>query len=83
MIWTIVGLSAAALTTFSFIPQVIKIARTKSAKDVSLATILQLALGVSLWLVYGIARRDLIIILANAVTLIILIILLEHYRRYR
>jgi len=83
MIWTIVGLSAAALTTFSFIPQVIKTAKMKSAKDISLATILQMSLGVALWLVYGVARRDPIIILANGVTLIILIIFLAYYWRYR
>ncbi len=83
MIWTIIGLSAAALTTFSFVPQVIKTAKMKSAKDISLVTILQMSLGVTLWLVYGFARRDPIIILANGVTLIILIIFLAYYWRYR
>lgn len=82
MLWTIIGASAAILTMFSFVPQIIKISRTKSAKDISLATILQLALGVSLWIAYGIYRRDPIIITANAVTLTSMAIIVLLYCRY-
>jgi MtN3 and saliva related transmembrane protein len=82
MIWTIVGLSAATLTMFAFIPQIIKVVKTKSAKDVSLITLLQLSLGVSLWIVYGMHLKDFIIILANGVTLSTLIVLLILYCNY-
>lgn len=82
MLWTIIGVSAAILTMFSFIPQIIKVFKNKSAKDVSVTTLLQLSLGVSLWIAYGIHLRDKIIILANGVTLISLIILLYLYYRY-
>lgn len=82
MIWTIVGLSAATLTMFAFIPQVIKIIKTKSARDVSLITVLQLMLGVSLWILYGVHLRDPIIILANSVTLSTLTMLLFLYVNY-
>jgi MtN3 and saliva related transmembrane protein len=82
MILNIIGFSAATLTMLSFIPQVIKVAKTKSARDVSLITLLQLSLGVSLWVVYGVLRRDLIIILANVVTLSILLVMLFFYFRY-
>jgi len=54
MFWATIGLSAATLTMFAFIPQVIKVFRNKSAKDVSLMTLLQLSFGVSLWIAYGI-----------------------------
>jgi len=82
MFWTIIGSSAAVLTMFSFIPQIIKTMKTKSAKDVSLVTLFQLSLGVSLWIVYGIYLKDIIIITANSVTLTTLIILLFLYFNY-
>ena len=82
MFWVILGSSAATLTMFSFIPQIIKVIKTKSAKDVSLLTILQLSLGVSFWIFYGINLRNPIIIIANSVTLITLIILMSLYFNY-
>jgi len=82
MIWTVIGLIAATLTMFAFIPQIVKVVKTRSAKDVSLITVFQLMLGVSLWVIYGIHIRDSIIILANSVTLATLIILLFFYYSY-
>lgn len=82
MLWTIIGITAATLTMFSFIPQIIKVAKTKSARDVSLLTLLQLSTGVCLWIVYGVYRKDAIIITANGITLVSLIILLLLYVRY-
>jgi len=82
MIWTITGIAAATLTMFSFIPQIFRSLRTKSVKDVSPVTLFQLSFGVILWMIYGIARRDPIIISANAVTLITLSILIFLYFKY-
>ncbi|MFA5410480.1 MAG: SemiSWEET transporter [Candidatus Omnitrophota bacterium] len=79
MLWPVVGSTAALLTMFAFIPQIIKAWKTKSVKDVSLITLLQLSLGVSLWVSYGVYLRDPIIIVANSVTLVSLIILLLFY----
>ncbi|MDI6759172.1 MAG: SemiSWEET transporter [Candidatus Omnitrophota bacterium] len=76
MIWTVIGFSAASLTMFAFIPQILKVLKTKSAKDVSIITLLQLSVGVCLWIAYGIHLKDAIIIIANSVTLATLIILL-------
>jgi len=83
MLWTIIGLSAATLTMFSFIPQIIRTIQTKSVKDVSLATLLQLSAGVLLWIVYGLHLKDIAIILANFITLTSLIILMVLCRVYR
>lgn len=83
MIWKCIGASAALLTMFGFLPQVIKIIRTKSARDVSLFTLLQFTLGVFLWMLYGIHLRDIIIIIANAVTFLTLIAALILYSKYR
>jgi len=83
LFWTIIGLCAAILTMFAFIPQIIKVLKNKSAKDVSPVTLMQLCLGVSLWIVYGIHLRNIIIITANSITLVTLIILLCFYFYYR
>jgi len=82
MFWVILGSSAAILTMFSFVPQIFKVIKNKSAKDVSFITLLQLSLGVSLWIIYGINLRNTIIIIANSVTLTTLIILLFLYFNY-
>jgi len=82
MFWTIIGSAAATLTMFSFIPQIFKVIKTKSAKDVSVITLLQLSLGASLWAVYGVYLKNPIVITANCVTLVTIIILLFLYFRY-
>ena len=64
-----IGMVAAVLTTIAYIPQVVKIYRTKSARDVSFRMFSLLATGVSLWLVYGIMMRSTPLIFANFVTL--------------
>jgi len=82
MLWTLIGATAATLTMFSFIPQIARCLRTKSVKDVSPVTLFQLSAGVSLWMIYGIARQDPIIIFANGVTLISLSVLIFLYFKY-
>jgi MtN3 and saliva related transmembrane protein len=64
----IIGLIAAVCTTFAFIPQVIKVWKTKQTKDLSLRMYSIMFIGILLWLVYGIRIDSLSIILANAVT---------------
>ena len=64
----IIGLIAAVCTTFAFIPQVIKVWKTKQTKDLSLRMYSIMFIGILLWLVYGIRIDSLSIILANVVT---------------
>ena len=68
---TIVGLFAGFLTTAAFVPQVLKIWTSRSARDVSLPAFAALTLGVAGWLVFGILKQDPPIILWNAVTLLL------------
>ena len=82
MLWQLIGLTAAGLTSFAFIPQVLKMYATKSAKDISLVTLAQLSLGVVLWILYGIYLKDVIIILANSITLLTLLTALLFYYKY-
>jgi MtN3 and saliva related transmembrane protein len=82
MLWKLIGIAAATLTMFSFVPQIVRALRTRSVKDVSPVTLFQLSTGVFLWIIYGIYLRDPIIIAANLITLITLGILLFLYFRY-
>ena len=82
MFCTLIGLSAATFTMFSFIPQIARSLRTKSVKDVSPITLFQLSTGVFLWIIYGILRKDPVIIIANIVTLATLAILIFLYFKY-
>lgn len=66
-----IGAAAGLLTTLSFVPQVVKVWRSRSAADISLWMFLLFSLGVLLWLVYGLYLRSTPIILANGVTLIL------------
>ena len=79
----IIGSVAASLTTMSFLPQVIKTWRSKSAKDISTAMLMVLATGVLLWLIYGIYLNEFPIIIGNAVTFILACILLTLKAKYR
>jgi len=83
MVWEIVGLAAAVLTMFGFLPQVIKMQRSKSVGDISLWAILQFMLGIILWLIYGIHLKNFVIILANTVTIFILVAALILFIKYR
>lgn len=70
---SIVGFMAATITTVGFIPQTVKTIRTKQANDVSLWMYIILAIGIILWLVYGLYNNDLPLILANSITFILLL----------
>lgn len=67
----LLGLVAACLTTGSFLPQAIKVIRTRNTASLSLLMYVAFNLGVLLWLVYGILRQDIAIILANSVTFLL------------
>ena len=72
MLTTIVGVIAAICTTVSYYPQLKKCWETHSAGDLSLTMFSVLAAGVALWVVYGVLKSDLVIILANVVSLLLL-----------
>ncbi len=79
----IIGLTAATLTTVAYIPQAIKIIRTKHTKDLSLIMYIVLTVGIILWLVYGVMLSSLPIILANIVTVTLTAIILALKIKYR
>lgn len=80
---TALGLTAGALTTLGFVPQVVKTWRTKSGHDLSFGTFGALLLGAALWLTYGVVQDDAPLIAANSVSLVLQLIVLGLMIRYR
>ncbi len=67
---TLLGLVAAICTTLSFLPQALKIIRTKETGGISLMMYVLLECGLFLWLVYGILIKNFPIIVANGFALL-------------
>ena len=78
----LIGIIAGMITTIAFLPQAIKIWRSKSTKDVSLAMFVCFCTGVVLWVIYGFMLGALPVILANVVTLCIAATILVFKIRY-
>lgn len=72
----LVGYIAGALTTLSFIPQVVRAWKLKETRDLSLSMLLLFALGILLWTLFGIWTGSMPIIAANVITLGLILILL-------
>ena len=79
----ILGMTAGTLCTLSFIPQVVKIYRTKNARDISLITFAVLSVGTVVWFIYGVMIKELPVMIANAVTLLLVILIIIMKIRYR
>jgi MtN3 and saliva related transmembrane protein len=63
---TIIGLVAAFLTTISLFPQIVKVWKTKSVKDISVGMFLLMCGSVTIWLIYGVLLSDLPLIASNS-----------------
>ncbi len=62
----IIGISASVFTAIASVPQLIKLFKEKKAEDISLAMLIVLISGLSLWIYYGILKKDWILIAANS-----------------
>lgn len=82
-ITSILGYAAGALTTIAFVPQVVKIWKSKSAKDISLGMFVAFCLGVFLWLIYGIILNSPPVIIANLAVLILALTILILKIKYK
>ena len=84
IVW--LGVLAGAITSFGFIPQLVKGYRTKKLDDVSYYMPLVLCFGMLLWLIYGVFRFDLAIIGANVFGMgcnVALILMKKYYSNHR
>lgn len=77
----VLGLVAAFCTTISFLPQAIRIIRTKDTTSISTAMYSFFTVGTLMWLLYGIYTRNTPVVLANGVTFILATIILFYKLR--
>lgn len=72
----IIGLIAASLTTFGFLPQSIKAIRSRHTKDLSLPMLIMIDTGVLIWIVYGAMISDIPLLFANIISFVFITITL-------
>jgi MtN3 and saliva related transmembrane protein len=60
------GLIGATLTTISLLPQLIKVVKTRSTKDISAAMLALFVTAFFIWLIYGLLVKDIPLIIANS-----------------
>ncbi|WET03174.1 SemiSWEET transporter [Flavobacterium johnsoniae] len=80
----ILGLFAGACITISTVPQILKVWKTKKVKEISLKMFGILTFGIAIWIVYGILKNDLPIIITNSVSLVlnlIMVYFILHYEK--
>lgn len=78
-----IGTVAGSLTTISFLPQVIKLLKTKSVHDISIITFTILLIGVLLWIVYGFMINNINLIIFNFILMFLVSIIIITYFLYR
>ena len=80
---SILGFIAGGLTTFAFLPQVVRTARTKSTHDISLGMVSLTSIGIFLWFIYGLCLQSLPIIVPNFISFVLTFTLLSLKIKYR
>ncbi len=78
-----IGSLAAVCTTLCWVPQALKIIREKQTQGISLVTQAVFTIGLTLWFIYGLLLTNWPLILANAVTLVLSLVILILKVRYR
>jgi MtN3 and saliva related transmembrane protein len=81
--WTYLAFAAGALTSMGYIPQIVKGLKTRRMDDVSLLMPAVLGTGMFMWLIYGLAREDPAIVVANVVGSSLTALLVAMIVRYR
>lgn len=76
-----IGFLAAILTTSAFLPQAFKIWKTQSANGLSLTMYLVMGTGTLCWLIYGLLIHSPSIIVANSISISIIIFIITFIIR--
>ena len=80
---SILGFAAAFCTTVSFIPQALRVIKTKHTKDLSLVMYSMFNIGILMWLIYGVLIDAWPVIIANVITLGLTLIILVLKIKYK
>lgn len=78
-----VGIAAGICTSVSLLPQLIKIIREKKADNISWFMLFILIGGLSLWVWYGILKKDLPIIITNSFSLLVNSLIIYFTGKYK
>lgn len=78
----VVGLFAGICTASSLLPQLIKTIKEKKADEISKAMLFVLMIGVATWIVYGVLRDDMPIIVTNGLSLLLNIVMMVLRFKY-
>ena len=70
------GYAAAAMTTAALIPQLARVVKTRSTKDISLGMFSIYTTGVLFWLMYGVLSHAKPVLIANAISLVLALTIL-------
>jgi MtN3 and saliva related transmembrane protein len=78
----IVGAAAALLTTAAYLPQAVRLIARRETAAVSLTMYLMMAVGVALWLAYGVVLGSWPLMIGNGVTLALSLTIIATKLRY-
>lgn len=78
-----IGTIAAILTTGGFVPQVLKVIKTKDTSGLSLLMYIIQATGIALWAIYGVIINDAALYIANGITFVLAFIILTYKIKYK
>ena len=79
----ILGYAACAVTALTFLPQVVKTWKEKSAKNVSLLMFVIAFINEVMWISYGVLRNDMVIIVTNVIMIVMCSIMISLKLKYR
>lgn len=77
-----IGYLAATCTTVSFLPQLVRVLKLRSTREISLGMFSVFSLGTAMWLIYGVLSHSWPVTVANAVTLVLSISILVLKLRF-
>ena len=78
-----IGSIAAILTTFAFLPQVVRVVKTKDTESIALGMYVMQVIGIALWLAHGFHIGDLPLILANSISFLLSGTILLYKVKYK
>ena len=79
----VTGLAGSALSSITFLPQVYQTWKTKSVGDLSLTMMLIVFLSTVIWLIYGMGKGLLPVIICNGIICFLSLLLIYFKLRYR
>jgi MtN3 and saliva related transmembrane protein len=79
----LLGYGACAVTALTFLPQVIKTWKEKSAKNVSLLMFIIAFVNEVMWIAYGVLRDDMVIIVTNVIMISMCSIMISLKLRFK